>query len=848
MFKQRFAICLVLSIGLLTAGVSITPPSLAQDASAPATNAQGSVFVENVGQWPDAARFQVWGSPLGAGTTWLAKDAIWLVVASGKSPVARPATSSDPVYDLQPATLQPATLHAIRLTFPGSNPDARIEPFDPLTTTVSYFIGNDPAQWRPAVPVWSGVRYVDLYPGVDLVIGDRDDGWRLQAAPGAAPDQVQMLVEGAEVLGIVDQVLHLDSSGEQFSISLPATRFPYQVSEVSRDARSPALTVQPGTRAYHPVNSANDLVNLFYSTFLGGGDHDSGQEVVVDHTGSAFVVGSTLSGDFPTTPGAFSIYHDDGYDAFVVKLNPAGNGLSYATFLGGNNDETGHAIAVDGRGNAYVTGVTGSTDFPVTAGAFDTSYGGNQDVFVAKLSPLGSQLTYATFIGGANHEQGNAIAVDEMDSAYLTGQTLSSAFPSTPGAFDTSYNGEFDAFVVKLNSAGSGLIYATFLGGSDRDLGSDIVVDSTGSASVMGFYTQSDDFPTTHDAFDGSYNGSADAFVAKLDPFGSELVYATFLGGSSSDRGTGIATDGTDSTYVTGYTTSDDFPTTPGAYDTSHNGVADVFVVKLVLDSRGLIFATLLGGKDYDYSGAIAVDSSGSAYVVGHTTSDDFPTVPGAFDTSYNGGGDAFVAKLNPLGSTLTYATFLGGNEYDLGSAIVVDAAGRATLTGYTASTDFPTTPNAFDTSHNGGHEAFVSKLNTVPYIPNVTAPVEQPPSGALVAEITTLRGFAIDRGSSTGTGIDTVHIYLDGPYGTGTIIGGATYGLDRPDVAAQYGARFGPSGWELVWDTSGVAPGIHHLYLYAHRTSDNAWTLTPSHWVFVARSHATWLPMITRR
>lgn len=848
MFKQRFALCLVLSIGLLTAGVSIIPSSLAQDTPAPATNAEGSLFVENAGQWPDAARFQVLGSPLGAGTTWLTKDAIWLVVASGKPQVASSETFLGQVSDLQPATLQPATLHAIRLTFPGSNTDVRIEPSDPMTTTVSYFIGNNPEQWRPAVPVWGGMRYADLYPGVDLVIGGRDDGWRLEAAPGAAVDQVQLLVEGAKVLGIEDLVLHLDSSGEQFSISLPATRFPYQVSEVSRDAQSPALTVQPGTRAYHPVNPTDDPANLFYSTFHGGGDQDSGQEVVVDQTGSAFVVGDTLSGDFPTTPGAYSIYHGDGYDAFVVKLNPAGNALSYATFLGGNHDETGNAIAVDNRGNAYVTGVTMSTDFPVTASAFDTNYDGNQDVFVAKLNPLGSELIYATFIGGANHEQGNAIAVDEMDSAYLTGQTRSSAFPSTPGAFDTSYNGEFDAFVVKLNSAGSELIYATFLGGSDRDLGSDIVVDSTGSASVMGFYTLSDDFPTTQDAFDGSYNGSADAFVAKLDPFGNELVYATFLGGSGTDRGTGIATDGIDSTYVTGYTDSADFPVTPGSFDTSYNGVADVFVVKLVLGSGELTFATFLGGNDYDYSGAIAVDSSGSAYVVGYTTSDDFPTVPGAFDTGYNGDGDAFVTKLNPLGSTLTYATFLGGNKVDFSSAIVVDAAGRTTIIGHTTSTDFPTTLNAFDTSHNGGHEAFVSKLNTAPYVPNVTAPIEQPPSGALVAGITTLRGFAIDRGSSTGTGIDTVHIYLDGPYGTGTIIGGATYGLDRPDVAAQYGARFGPSGWELAWDTSGVAPGVHQLYLYAHRTSDNIWTLTPAHLVIVTRSYATWLPMITRR
>jgi hypothetical protein len=258
-----------------------------------------------------------------------------------------------------------------------------------------------------------------------------------------------------------------------------------------------------------------------------------------------------------------------------------------------------------------------------------------------------------------------------------------------------------------------------------------------------------------------------------------------------------------------------------------------------------------LGSVNVDEGYAVAVNGAGSAYVMGRTESHDFPTTLGAFDTSYNGGGDACVVKLDPAGSALAYSTFLGGGGADYGGGIAIDGPGSAYVTGTTAFPDFPTTPGAYDTSYNGGSalgDAFVSKLNTAPYSPNVLAPIEQPTAGAFVSGVVTLRGFAIDRASATGTGIDMVHIYLDGPYGTGTIIGAATYGLDRSDIAAQYGARFGPSGWELAWDTSGLTPGVHRLYLYAHRTTDNAWSLMDPHLVVVPGGPTRWLPIMLRQ
>ncbi len=547
--------------------------------------------------------------------------------------------------------------------------------------------------------------------------------------------------------------------------------------------------------------------------------------------------------------------------------------MVYATFLGGTDWDFGADIAVDAGGNAYVAGRTRSSDFPTTPGAFDPSYGGGicgtvpntypcQDAFVVKLNSAGSALAFSTYLGGGDDEGAYGIAVDAAGSVYVAGSTSSADFPTTPGAFDTSHNGYGDAFVVKFEPVGSNLTYATFLGGGYGDSGDRIVVDAVGSAYVTG-YTGSVDFPTTPSAFDTSFNGNGDAFVVKLNHAGSGLAYASFLGGGDWDNGSAIAVNGHGNVYVTGITVSTDFPTTDGAFDrTFGEGTCgtptyatvckDVFVTRMNGNGTALVFSTYLGGSGDgtgiygDSSRAITVDNAGNAYVTGWTDSVDFPITPDAFDTSFNGFSDAFVSKLNPAGSTLIYSTFLGGSSGDSGHGIAVDGAGSVYVTG-DAGNGFPTTPGVFDPVANGS-DAFVAKLNTMPYAPNVLAPIEQPTAGAFISGAVTLRGFAIDLGSAVGTGINTVHIYLDGPYGTGTIIGGATYGLERPDVAAQYGARFGPSGWELAWDTTaGLAPGVHRLYLYAHRTTDNAWSLMDPHLVVVAGGHTLWLPVVIR-
>jgi Beta-propeller repeat len=401
---------------------------------------------------------------------------------------------------------------------------------------------------------------------------------------------------------------------------------------------------------------------LVYSTFIGGSDLDFGRRIAIDAAGNAYITGQTKSANFPTTANAFDRSFNipancprcvaDNYDTFVTKLNAAGSALVYSTFLGGTDIDDAHGIAVDGAGNAYVMGETVSSDFPTTAGAFSRTNRGAYDVYVTKLNATGSALVYSTYLGGTQVDNGERISVDASGNAYVMGFTSSTDFPTTPGAFDTTANGGFDVFVTKLNAAGSALIYSTYLGGSDFDSGGGLAIDSAGNAYISGA-TSSLDFPTTPGAFDTLADGS-EAFVTKLNPAGSALVYSTLLGGSASDGASAIAVDGGGNAWVTGSTTSVDFPTIVGAADSSYNGMTDAFIAELNANGSTLLYSTYLGGSNSESGSDIALDASGGVYVVGLTFSIDFPTTLGAFDTVWNGDllvfwGDAFVTKLGAV-------------------------------------------------------------------------------------------------------------------------------------------------------------------------------------------------------
>lgn len=351
---------------------------------------------------------------------------------------------------------------------------------------------------------------------------------------------------------------------------------------------------------------------LLYSTYLGGRGFSSGSGLAVDGSGNAYVTGITGAPDFPTTPGAFDRnFHGKAnftpppfsdrpqdYDAFVSKLTPDGKHLAYSTLLGGNRLDAGFGIAVDSLGNAFVTGDTNSPSFPATPHAVDKNFNGQTDAFVAEVNPTGSDLVYATFLGGRGFDEGISIAIDGSDNAYITGSTASADFPTTPGAYQQTFRstlapppqpctpiapppcGPRNAYVAKIDSSGSTLVYSTYIGGSVFDFGQSIALDGDGAAYISGG-TFSPDFPTTSGAPQRTIGGNQDAIVSKLSPDGSTLDFSTFLGGSDFDQGVGIAVLGADDVFVTGATSSSDFPVTPNTFQPTLNGPSNGFVTEI---------------------------------------------------------------------------------------------------------------------------------------------------------------------------------------------------------------------------------------------------------------------------
>ena len=619
----------------------------------------------------------------------------------------------------------------LRMKFVGANAEPQVLGVDELPGKSNYFIGNDPTKWRTNVPSYAKVKYMGVYPGVDLVYYGNQQHleYDFVVAPGADPTAIKLALEGVRQMRVDARGdLVLRTSGRDVRWQEPII---YQEIDGVRRKVAAGYVVkarrQVGIRvgAYDPSRPLIIDPILDYSTYLGGSDNDVGLSIAVDGAGSAYVTGTTSSTDFPTTEAAVQTTNAGDNDVFVTKLDATGSALVYSTYLGGSvgdpslglhGTDEGYGIAVDGAGCAYVTGHTLSGDFPTTALAFQTTNAGSySDAFVTKLNATGSALVYSTYLGGSFADIALGIAVDGAGSAYVTGATNSTDFPTTIGAFqttsDSTSNG--DGFVTKLNANGTALIYSTYLSGSGYEVSFGIAVDGVGSGYVTG-YTNSTDFPTTAGAYQTSYAGITDVFVTKLDPTGSALVYSTYLGGSNGEYAYEIAIDLGGSAYVTGQTFSTDFPTTAGAVRTTYaGGVCDAFVTKLSPIGSALVYSTYLGGSAGDLTRGIAVDGAGSAYLTGLTESLDFPTTIGALQTTHGGGaGDAFMTRLDLNGTALTYSTYLGGSDFDAAYGIAVDGAGSAYVVGLTSSTNFPTTPGALQTTNAGGFaDAFVTKI-----------------------------------------------------------------------------------------------------------------------------------------
>jgi hypothetical protein len=601
----------------------------------------------------------------------------------------------------------------------------------------NYLIGDNPDNWHTNVPNYGQVLYKKVYDEIDLRMYGNTQAqleYDFIVAPGGDPSQIVMEFAGAESLELDragNLVLHLPG-GEVLHQNAPVIYQESDGKQINIAGRYTLSGDQIRLRLAHYDPTLPLIIDpvLYYSTFLGGSSNDVSYDIAVDPGGAAYVTGYTYSPDFVITDDGGYYYdgdHNGSEDVFVTKINPSGTAFEYSTYIGGDDNEGGLGIALDSNDRAYVTGYTRSYDFPedngggmqladISAqGSFGSGYlNGTEDAFVLRLNASGSDLDYCNYLGGWSNDRGQDIAVDSGNAAYVTGYTFSNDFPVEGNTLQYYSQGSEDVFVSKVDPDGSYLEYSTYLGSSSTDVGTSIAVDGGGYVYVAG-YTYGW-FPITYGSFDDYPGGGQEGFVVKLNPNAPEMVYGTFLGGSGNDAISDLALDGGDNVYLTGKTYSPNFPTTAGVFDRGYSGGEDVFVTKLDAFGTSLVYSTLLGGSLSNSANeagqGIAVDLTGQVFVTGYTYSSNFPTTADAFDPSYNGNEDAFMARLSENANQLLYSTFLGAENNEAGYGVAVDAAGNAYLTGYTRSNHFPTAGEVpGDVYQGGGIDAFIAKL-----------------------------------------------------------------------------------------------------------------------------------------
>ncbi len=596
----------------------------------------------------------------------------------------------------------------------GANSTPFLCGLEPQEARANYFIGNDPAKWVRDVDTYSRVLYSSVYRGVDLTFygNERQLEYDFTVAPGGDPNKIRLRFDGADDV-------RLDSGG-QLILSNAAGELrndrpvAYQEGAGSRtEVAAQFKRLADGTIGFEvgDYDHARSLVIdpvVVYSTYLGGSVSDFGRGIVADSAGTAYIVGDSFSSDF------LHFASPTNSDVFVGKLDPSGLLLTY-TFFGGTKNDIATGLAVDGSGNVYLCGTTESPDFPLFH-SIGFALRGASDAFVVKLIPQPDKpenflFEYLSLIGGSGDETGVSIAIDSAGSAYITGRTSSTDFP-TFSAIQASYGGgDSDAFVSKLAADGASFVYSSYLGGSGAENSAGrtgISVDASGNAYVVGD-TQSTNFPTKN-PLQPAKSGSAstsDGFAAKINPSGSDFVYSTYLGGSNDDSALAVAADQNGNAYVTGRTKSASFPGSSATRTAT--GTTDAFVAKLNASGSAISYLTFIGGTGDDSANAIVVDSSGNAVIAG-SAGDGLPTLNSIQSFFKGGADDAFVAQLGTTGA-VTFSTYLGGGGDDVALGVSLDGAGAIYVTGFTNSTNFLTFA-PLQAANAGGQDIFITKID----------------------------------------------------------------------------------------------------------------------------------------
>lgn len=618
-----------------------------------------------------------------------------------------------------PASPAPTADGAVlQMAIVGGKRDARAVGRDPLPGAVTYLTAAALRGSVRRVASYGRVQYLDVYPGVDLVYyGNRG---RLEydfvLAPGVDPGVIRLEFSGATgmVIDGQDGALVLDTAGGSVRLHRP---FVYQEGEHGRERIAAEYMLDGDGRigfrlAAH--DRARPLVIdpvLSYASYIGGSGNEWASGLAVDGDGYIYLAGATQSVDFPTQDALQDASAGD-FDAFVVKLDPTGTAIVFATYVGGSDLDYGGAIAVDTAGIVHLTGSTESSDFPVLD-AFQPIHAGNTDAFVATLDPSGTALLYATFLGGESADYGGPLALDAAGHLLVAGQTLSCGFPVTPDALQPEKSGATpscgdrnpDAFLARLDATGA-LLYSTFLGGHGEETPHGIAVDASGI--YLAGATYSADFPTMN-AIQETLGGGDDGFITKLDPTGTTLIYSTYLGGTGSDALIGMAVDTTGAVHVTGATSSPDFPTV-APLQGSLRGSTDAVVARLNPSGSALVYSTYLGGNGSENGNHIAVDGAGRVHVVGVTNSADFPVLD-AFQGCPGGGFDGFLTTIDAAGAALVASSYLGGSGEEDTHGIVFTAPGVVHVIGSTSSGDFPVA-NALQGVFGGVNDGFLARVD----------------------------------------------------------------------------------------------------------------------------------------
>jgi len=679
-------------------------------------------FIRNDGQIDDKVQYYERGR---GHSTYFTSEGVYLELIS-----SRESESSTP--QLHNNSLQSK---AIKLSPIGSNKNTKIIAEGMQKGKVNYFVGNDPEKWKSNIATYQSVVYKDIYQNIDMKFygNNRQMEYDVIVKPGANPSLLRLSYEGIEGLSITEDgkmeislkegkviqnrpYCYQEIDGEKVEVEGSFKLIESSIVNPNSELQSPNSQLYAYTFEVASYDKNHPLFIdpvLVYSTYLGGSDLDGNAGIAVDASGSIYISGTTHSADFPTfplqgSPGGTA-------NAYITKIDASGSSIVYSTYLGGSDFDGALDIAVDASGNAYITGAAISTDFPTVSPIFGSHAGGSSaypsDAFITKIDASGSSLIYSTYLGGSGDDWGGRLALDISDNVYITGETVSTDFP-TASPIQGSFGGgtRTDIFVTKIDASGSSLVYSTYLGGSTVDRDARIAVDASGNAYIAG-QTHSDDFPIAS-PMQGTRSGGFDTFITKIDASGNSLVYSTYLGGSGHDQNYGLAVDSSGNVYIGGETISTDYPTVSPLQGSHGGGSYDAFITKIDASGSSLVYSTYLGGGGFDVVLGIVLDISDNAYITGRTNSTNFPTVYPIQGSFGGGADDAFITKIDASGSSLIYSTYLGGSGDDWGSRLALDISDNLYISGGTSSTDFQTVSPLQGSYGGGSADAFVAKLS----------------------------------------------------------------------------------------------------------------------------------------